>query len=208
MQKRICLITIALCLGTGLFMVQQAFAHCDTLEGPVVQDARLALEKGEVTPVLKWVTPENEADIREAFRKTIVVRKQSADARDLADMYFFETLVRIHREGEGAPYTGLKPAGEVEPGIAAADKALESGSADALVQELSAALAASVRKQFEQAAAAKKHADESVEAGREYVEAYVTFIHYVERLNADITRWTVPEAGGEWESQPEGGHQH
>jgi hypothetical protein len=43
------------------------------------------------------------------FTKTLAVRKQSKEAKELADMYFFETLVRIHCAGEGAPYTGLKP---------------------------------------------------------------------------------------------------
>jgi hypothetical protein len=33
----------------------------------------------------------------------------------------------------------------------------------------------------------QKHADESIEAGREYVEAYVVFTHYVERLYNDAT---------------------
>jgi hypothetical protein len=85
-------------------------AHCDTLSGPVVLTAKAALEKGDVTPVLKWVKKEDEKEIREAFARTLAVRKQSTDARELADTYFFETLVRIHRAGEGAPYTGLKAA--------------------------------------------------------------------------------------------------
>ena len=63
-----------------------ANAHCDTMDGPVVMAAKKALEKGDVTPVLKWV---------------------------------------------------------------------------------------------------KKHADQSVEAGREFVAAYVEFMHYVERLHLD-----------------------
>jgi hypothetical protein len=44
-------------------------------------------------------------------------------------VYFFETRVCVHREGEGAAYTGLKPAGlDLGPDIPAADKALESGN--------------------------------------------------------------------------------
>lgn len=158
-------------------------AHCDTLDGPVVSAARLALEKGDVTPVLKWVKQDNEAEIRKAFQKTLAVRNQSQAAKELADTYFFETLVRIHRAGEGAPFTGLKPTGEVEPPITAADKALETGSVNDLAKEIAGAVADGIRKRFARAHAAKQHADHSVEAGREFVEAYVEFVHYVERLH-------------------------
>ena len=102
-------------------------AHCDTLDGPVVGAARRALESGDVNLVLEWIQNKDEAETRNHFQKTVAVRKINAQAKDLADMYFFETLVRLHRAGEGAGYTGLKPAGVVEPPIAAADKALESG---------------------------------------------------------------------------------
>jgi uncharacterized protein DUF6448 len=62
------------------------------------------------------------------------VRKAGGEARDLADMYFFETLVRVHRAGEGAGYTGLKPAGHVEPPVAAADAAIENGKLQGLAK--------------------------------------------------------------------------
>lgn len=161
-----------------------AGAHCDTLDGPVVTTAKAALEKEDVTPVLKWVRKEDEKEIKELFNKTLAVRKQSKEAKELADMYFFETLVRIHRAGEGAPYTGLKKE-PAEPIIAAADKALESGSTDNLVKLVTDAGAKGVRERFEHAKETKKHSDESVEAGRKFVEAYVEFTHYVERLYMD-----------------------
>jgi len=104
-----------------------ALAHCDTLDGPVVAAARKALDTGNVNLVLLWVQKKDETDIRNHFQKTVAVRKAGGQAKELADMYFFETLVRIHRAGEGAGYTGLKPAGKIEPPIAAADKSLETG---------------------------------------------------------------------------------
>lgn len=160
-----------------------ARGHCDTMDGPVVTDAKQALEKGDPTPVLKWVKKEREAEIREAFRKTLTVRTKGPEARELADMYFFETLVRIHRAGEGAPYTGLKPAGtELDPGVAAADRSLESGSADQLVKMITDLVAAGVRDRFKRVLAAREHAAHTVEAGREFVAAYVEFTHYAERL--------------------------
>jgi hypothetical protein len=164
-----------------------AWAHCDTLDGPVVTDARLALEKGDVTPVLKWVKPAAEAEIREAFRKTLLVRAKGAEAREMADLYFFETLVRVHREGEGAPYTGLKPADAVEPIIAMSDKALDSGSVDPLLKAVTEDVAKGIRERYRHVLEAKKHAKESVDAGRRFVEAYVIYTHYVEHLHADAT---------------------
>ena len=59
-----------------------AWGHCDSLEGPVVEDARLALKKGDPTPVLKWVSEEHEGEIREAFEQTLVVRVKGDGARE------------------------------------------------------------------------------------------------------------------------------
>ena len=180
-------ILVFLLTATALLLPPRGLAHCDTLDGPVVTDAKAALEKADVTPVLKWVKTPDEAEIKELFAKTLAVRKQSPAALDLADRYFFETLVRVHRAAEGAPYTGLKPAGAVEPPIAAADQALATGKVDELAKEVSAAAAAGIRQRFARALEARKHAGESVAAGREYVEAYVEFVHYVERLHATAT---------------------
>lgn len=182
-----------------------ALAHCDTLDGPVVAAARQALEKGDVAPVLKWVRQAEESQIREAFRKTLAVRSKGPEARELADHYFFETLVRLHRAGEGAPYTGLKSE-PVEPVVAAADKALASGKVDHLAHEVSEAVAQGIRQRFAQTYEAHKHADESVEAGRRFVAAYVEFTHYVEKLHM------VASGGGHHAEPSEQGarkeHQH
>jgi hypothetical protein len=164
-------------------VLSNAWAHCDTMAGPVIQTAQAALEKGNVTPVLKWVKPEYEADIKALFTKTMAVRSKGPEAKELADMYFFETLVRLHREGEGAAYTGLKPAEEIEPVVVLSDKALESENAEELVVKVTDKVAGGIREHFEKASAAKKHADDSVAAGREYVEAYVIFTHYVEGIH-------------------------
>ena len=174
--------TICIGIGIWLFIPRIADSHCDTLVGPVVMTAKMALEKGDVTPVLKWVKKEHEEEIRETFKNTLAVRKMSPEAKKFADMYFFETLVRIHRAGEGAPYTGLKPGEAVEPIIAEADKTLEKGSVDDLVKHVTDAVAKGMRERFTHAKETKKQADKNVEAGREFVEAYVVFTHYVEGL--------------------------
>ena len=163
-----------------------ASAHCDTLDGPVVATARTALDKGDVTPLLKWVRPEEEREIRDAFQKTLAVRTNGLEAKELADMYFFETLVRIHRAGEGAPYTGLKPGEAIDPAVALADKALEKGDVDKLVNVLTGAMANGIRERFAKAYENQKHADDNIEAGREFVESYVIFTHYVEGLHGLI----------------------
>ena len=118
-----------------LLMPAKVFGHCDGMDGPVVQAAQRALAKGDVNLVLIWVQANDEAEIRKVFAKTMAVRKLNAEARELADLYFFETLVRIHRAGEGAPYTGLKPAGrDLGPAIPAADKAIETGALEPLLK--------------------------------------------------------------------------
>jgi len=185
MRRTLALCIISLCFGILALAPRGAWAHCDTIEGPVVADARKALAKNDVTPVLKWVTREHEEEVRAAFKKTVEVRVQSSAAKELADKYFFETLVRIHRAGEGEPFTGLKPAGaKLEPGVAEADGALESGSADTLVKNVTEAIEKGIRERFNNAIEKKKHADKNIRLGREYVEAYVEFIHYIEGLHA------------------------
>jgi hypothetical protein len=131
------------------------------------------------------VKKDYEQEIRVAFQKTLAVRAKGPEAKELADMYFFGTLVRLHRAGEGAPYTGLKAAGTVDPAVAAADRALENGSIDGLVKNITSAVSSGIRERFVRAIEKKQHADESINAGREFVEAYVEFVHYVERLHLD-----------------------
>jgi hypothetical protein len=176
------IIATFLIAASVLFIPPMAWAHCDTVGGPVVADARLALDKSDITPVLKWIKPEDEAEIRAAFQKTLAVRAKGSDAREIADRYFFESLVRLHRMSENAPFTGLKDE-PVEAPIALADTALESGSADALIDQTTAHVAAQLRQLFTATSEARKHKSDSVPAGREYVARYVKFMHYVEQLH-------------------------
>jgi Family of unknown function (DUF6448) len=159
-----------------------AWGHCDTLDGPVVVDAKAALAKGDIAPVLKWIPAAGEHEVREAFAKTLAVRGAGKEAQELADTWFFETLVRVHRASEGAPYTGLKAAGAEEETIVAADKALATGKVDELVKLVADAVEHGIRHRFEQTAEKKKHAEHDVEHGRAYVASYVEFIHYGERI--------------------------
>ena len=177
------LCTALVILGTvGLPTPFKVFAHCDGMDGPVVKAAQKAFETGNVNRVLIWVQEKDEAEITEAFQKTLAVRRLSPEAKELADRYFFETLVRLHRAGEGAPYTGLKPAGRyLGPAIPMADKALEEGSAAALLSLLTATMHDGILDQFKHVIAKKHFGTDDVKAGQAYVNAYVSFIHYVER---------------------------
>jgi hypothetical protein len=160
-----------------------ARAHCDTLDGPVVKAGETALRTGDPSAALAWVQAKDDAEIRAALQRAVAVRKAGGDAQKLADTWFYETLVRVHRAGEGAPFTGLKSAGkDLGPAIPGADAALESGNPKALVKLLETATHDGLHGRYLRALEAKRHAGESVEAGRRYVAAYVDYVHYVERV--------------------------
>lgn len=168
-------------LFTGLMLPNQAEAHCDSMDGPVVLAAHKALETGDVNLVLIWVNEGQEDQIRKSFQQTLDVRDENEQVRQMADIYFFETLVRLHRESEGAPYTGLKPAGtDFGPVIPAGDQALETGSLkelrDLIVEEFEAGL----HTYFDEMMEAKEFNADDVEAGRDFVHKYVKFMHYAE----------------------------
>lgn len=176
-------VVVTALLGWGLARPAPVAAHCDSMDGPVVKAARAALDQGRVELVLAWVLPRDEGRIRDAFARTLEVRRAGGEAEALADLWFFETLVRIHREGEGEPYTGLKPAGqEPAPGIAAADRALEAETADELAPTIANHVADAVRERFERVRALASHDPTDVVAARAYVHAYVEYVHFVERI--------------------------
>ncbi|HLT81435.1 MAG TPA: DUF6448 family protein [Cyclobacteriaceae bacterium] len=174
--------TLSILLLAGLGMLSQAsFAHCDTKDGPVVAAAIKALEENNVNYVLIWVPAADEAEIRDAFERTTKVRALGPEARALADNYFFETLVRIHRAGEGVPYTGVLPAGTpVDEKILAADKSIELGSLDPLADLVPKEDFPELKRRFDRAMALKNYDVNDVRAGREYVDAYVQFFHFAE----------------------------
>jgi hypothetical protein len=176
---------IAVAAGVGFvaLMPARVFAHCDGLDGPVVKAAQRALETRNPAFVLIWVQEKDEPEIRSAFERTLAVRELSPQARELADRFFFETLVRVHRAGEGAPFTGLKPAGrDLGPAIPAADEAVRVGSVAPVRHLLTVAIHERLRHQFGGVIATKVFEPDDVAAGRAYVKAYVAFIHFVELL--------------------------
>src|SRR5687767_8525508 len=167
-----------------------ALGHCDTRNGPVVMAARESLKTGNINYVLVWVAKKDEAEVKEAFRQTMEIRKLNPTLKKWADNYFFETVVRIHRLGEGEPYTGIKDAMVPEKTILAVDSALESQAVEQILQLLQSSLQKSLKDKF-YAVLVKKHYDpNNVEAGRVYIEKYIDLLHYVENV------YGVLNAGG------------
>ncbi|HLS27221.1 MAG TPA: DUF6448 family protein [Opitutales bacterium] len=164
------------------FLTVSLHAHCDSVDGPVIQEAQAALQAGEVDSLLKWVEPEFETEIINAFERATTVAQEAPAAKDLAEQWFLETLIRRHREGEGASYTGIKPAGQIDPAIRHADHALETGALGDLAEHISHTVAQEIEKRFAEANKLRETASESPEAGREFVAAYVDYIHFIEGL--------------------------
>tara|TARA_A100001391_G_C5053934_1_gene274202 strand:- start:297 stop:914 length:618 start_codon:yes stop_codon:yes gene_type:complete len=173
----------------GLFMVlwilpQNAFAHCDSYDGPVIQDALVALEENKVDLVLKWVEDKHEGEIKLLFNKILKYRTGDQEVYQLLEKHFLETLVRVHREGEGAPYTGLKPAGSTSEIITMTDTALHEKDIDGFLSKLNSHIERVVREKYQKVAALNPVKNQSVEKGREYVAAYVDYTHTIEALHS------------------------
>ena len=160
-----------------------AAAHCDTLDGPVVAAARTALATGKVEHALIWVQKRDEPAIRAAFAKAKAAPAPGGKAASDAETAFFATLVRVHRKGEGAPFTGLKAAGAIEPAVQAADRALASGRIAEVEDPLLADVRAGLARRFDVAASRRGFDPADVDAGRAYVASYVDYVHHVERLH-------------------------
>ncbi len=200
------LLVTALMLGgvfTFAFAPQQAQAHCDSEQGPVAGAALRALDENDVTLVLPYVSPDGEAELTAAFEHTLAVRPLGGEAKELADRYFVETAIRVHRIGEGASYTGVTDE-PVPEAIAAADEAMASGSFDALYAMLSEEMRAGIEEQMHGVEAAREHAaaEGTVEANRERVEAELLFEKYIYALHLSIT------APVGHEGEIEAGHAH
>jgi hypothetical protein len=196
---------VALIAGAAsLFRPQPAQAHCDSVDGPVVSAARQALESGDVTLVLPYVKPEAEAELTAAFRQAREARRAGGMAAQTADRWFFETAVRLHRAGEGAPYTGLKDEADVSPALEAAERALATGSLAEIHTVLDRTVKEGVAHKYQSVIDARAHAAQegTVAAHRERVEAELAFEKYVEDAYHALQGLTADGAG------TDGGHAH
>lgn len=182
------LLGVLVLLGGLVLWPLAASAHCDSVDGPVATAAVKALETKNVKLIVPYAPAEAEAEITAAFEQALIVRAKSPEAKALADRCFMETAVRLHRAGEGAAYTGLKPAGrDFGPAIPAAEKALESGKVEPLLKLLSHHAEHGITEHFEHArhkmeASREPASKAGVAAARNRVSAELEFIGYVEGI--------------------------
>lgn len=179
---------LCLFLATMLFLSVRASAHCDSYDGPVIKDAIKALETNNVELVFKWIAKNQEAEITSLFGKTYKLKGGDKEIYSIVEKHFFETLVRLHRETENAPFTGLKPAGQIPQIVQMSDDAVETGDIEGLLKKLNNHINSVVREKYHLMAQLRKEKEVSPEKGREYVEAYVDFTHTVLGLHNVIDK--------------------
>lgn len=186
-RKKIGLLLIpALLLTVLLVPATDTKAHCDSVDGPVVTAAQKAIETGNVNYVLPYVTEEGEAEIVAAFEKTMKAQDKSDEVREAINYWFYETVVRVHRQGEGAAYTGLKPAGlDYGPALEAAEEALVSGSTDEVNELVLSTIEEEIDKRFAEVMELQNAPLDDVEAQRERAEAELMFEKYIDQLYRD-----------------------
>lgn len=163
----------------GAVFIQPASAHCDTEDGPAVQDGRRALETGNLNIALKWVNAEGEDEVRAAF-----VAAQAAhdgEQSEAAEYHFLETLVRVHRAGEGVGFDGIRPTGtELPPEVVAADAAVDRGTIDPLRGLIPDDRWSELEKRFATVMSKKAFDVDDLDAARDYVASYVHYFKYAE----------------------------
>ncbi|MFO8017851.1 MAG: DUF6448 family protein [Promethearchaeia archaeon] len=157
--------------------------HCDTMDGPVVEAAKSALKSKDANLILPWVPKEAEEELTEAFNKTLKVRKKGEDEKELADRWFFETAVRLHRKGEGKGFTGLKPAGlDWGPVVPKAEDAIESENPKEVIDFILKTAEDELNKRFQKAMSKKDYDEDDVESAREYVHSMLGFVLFSHHL--------------------------
>ncbi len=163
--------------------------HCDTRDGPVVKAAMKTLETGNLNYVLIWIPKESEQELRKIFEKTLRIRKAGGETKEVADDWFFENAIRLHRAGEGAPYTGMKPAGLSEgPVVPKAEKAIETGDPHETIDFLLATIKADLDHRFHHVMAKKNYDVNDVAAGREFIEAFIGWVVYSHHLYQSVAK--------------------
>ena len=197
------ILTIAILSFFMFTNIQTASAHCDSYDGPVIQDAEQALATNNVDLVFKWISTDQVKEVTDLFKKTYNLKKGDKEVYEIVKIHFFETLVRLHRETEGAPYTGLKPAGTTKPIIYLSDKAIKDNDIESLLGKLNNHIASVVKEKYNKVSALNKTKNESVEKGREFVSAYVDYTHTLEAIENILAH-----QDGEKSAEKASGHNH
>lgn len=171
------------------------FAHCDSYDGPVIKDALKALDQNNVQLVLKWIEPQQEKEIISLFDKTYSLKNGDQEVYSIVEKHFLENLVRLHRETEGEPYTGLKPAGSMTPLVAMADNSIAKDNVDEVINTVTTHLEQVLRERYAKVAKLSKVKDNSVKEGKDYVHTYVQYTHTLEALE-QLLHGPISHSGG------------
>lgn len=180
--RRITTLLAVAAITIGSSVGGTAWAHCDAESGPVAVDAREALETGEFARVAIWVTEEQTEELHDAFDRSLPVYQMGGEAQGLAAQHFMETAVRLHREAEGFPYSGLQPPQPLPPDVAAAERALETGDLQPVSDLLAGALQGKLETIFRRVRGAQTSKERSLADGREWADAYVEYVTFVHGL--------------------------
>ncbi len=178
-RKAFFLLLIVMFLFTGS---PDVYAHCDRENGPVAVSAKDALRTGDFDKIVIWVGEDQEEELREKFQQSVEVFQHGGKSAQLAEKYFMESAVRLHRAAEGMPFEGLKPAGPNPPDIESAEKALETGDFEPVKVLLCQKLEEEALKWFRETRSKAENKSESVAAGRAWVDHYVKYITYIHSL--------------------------
>lgn len=166
---------------------QRASAHCDTMDGPTAQDGQTALDTRNPSVALKWVGPESASELSAVFERSLAARELGGAAREVADRWFLENLIRLHRAGEGVAFTGLKPTGTpVDERVAAADRSIADGDLRSLVGQVPSDRRPELTRRFATLLERQHYDIDDVDAGRAYIEAYVRFFKFAEGEDHDL----------------------
>jgi hypothetical protein len=147
-----------------------------------------ALETGNLNFVMIWIPKESETELKSIFEKTLRTRKTGKEMQEVAEDWFFENAIRLHRAGEGAAYTGMKPAGLSEgPVVPRAEKAIETGDPKESIGFILKTVEDDLTHRFHHVMEKKKYDVNDVAAGREYVEAFIGWVVYSHHLYVSVT---------------------
>ena len=98
----------------------------------------------------------------------------------------FDVFFGVAPVAFGIEVAEVKAGRDLGPAIPAADAALETGNDAALIHLLSSRLEQRLHERFVETRGKRGFAADDVAAGRVYVNAYVTFLNFVERVHESI----------------------
>ncbi|MFX1470697.1 MAG: DUF6448 family protein [Promethearchaeota archaeon] len=153
------------------------------MDGPVVMAAKNALSQKNINLILPWVPEEAEEELEVMFKRTLTIREKGEESAELADHWFFENTVRLHRMGEGKGFTGLKPAGlDWGPIVPKADKAIENEDPNEVIDFIKKTIEDKLREKFQKIIDQKNYDKNDVKKARKYVHAMLDFTLFSNHL--------------------------